>query len=93
MMILNTTADIIDAIVERGLIPIEYRSIYGGTCVACEIEEGDNMDDLHKPGAIVTHNGRSFVVYWPRAPWDDNVVEYISTLMDPSGFAANYWGY
>ena len=93
MMILNTTADIIDAIVERGLIPIEYRSIYGGTCVGCEIEEGGDMEDLHKVGAIVTHNGRDFVIYWPHAPWDEHVVEYIATLMDPSGFAAHYWGY
>lgn len=88
MMILNTTADVIDAIVNRGLIPIEYRSIYGGTCVGCEIEEGDNMDELHKPGAVVTHNGRDFVVYWPHAPWDAHVAEYVSTLLDPSGHAA-----
>lgn len=88
MMILNTTADIIDAIVERGLIPIEYRSIYGGTSVGCEIEEGGDMDGLHRASAIVTHNGRSFVVYWPFTEWNEHVAEYVATLLDPSGYAA-----
>ena len=46
------------------------------------------MEDLHKANAIVTHNGRSFVVYWPFAPWDEHVVEYIATLLDPSGYVA-----
>ena len=87
-MILNTTADIIDAIVERELTPIECRSIYGTQCVGCEIPEDEDMEGLVKSGAYVTHNGRCFVVCWFLAPWDENVVEYIATLLDPSGYVA-----
>jgi hypothetical protein len=87
MMILNTTADLIDAIVERGLIPIECRCIYGGTSVGCEIPEGGDMDDLPKANAIVTHNGVNFVVYWPFTQWNEHVAEYVATLLDPSGYA------
>jgi hypothetical protein len=93
MMILNTTADIIDAIVERELTPIECTSIYKTQCVGCVIPEGEDMDGLMKGGAYVEHNGTNFVVYWPTAHWDENVVEYIATLLDPSAFAAQYWGY
>ena len=88
MMILNTTADIIDAIVDCELTPIECTSIYKTQCVGCVIPEGGDMDGLLKSSAYVEHNGTNFVVYWPRAPWDEHVAEYIATLLDPSGYAA-----
>ena len=91
MMILNTTADLIDEIANRGLVPVEYRSMYGGSCVACEIEEIEETLDVPQMDAFVTHciafNGRRFVVYWPAAHWDEHVAEYVATISDPSGVA------
>ena len=82
MMILNTTAALIDEIVERGLHPIEYRSMYGGTCIGCEIPEIEETLGVPQMDAFVTHclafNGRHFVAYWPAARWDESVAEYVA---------------
>lgn len=86
MMILNTTAALIDEIVERGLVPIEYRSMYGGTCVGCEMPEiVDTMDDLEmiKGVRCIAYNGRHFVAYWPAARWDESVAEYVAGATKP----------
>ena len=87
MMILNTTAALIDEIVERGLVPIEYRSMYGGTCVACDIAEIEETLDVPPMDAFVTHciayNGRHFVAYWPAARWDESVAEYVAGATKP----------
>jgi hypothetical protein len=87
MMILNTTADLIDAIANRGLIPYAYsgRFMYGQKCVACDLDRGSDLEGLPKEGATVDQMGLGYVVYWPRAEWDDSVQEYADTIYDPSG--------
>jgi hypothetical protein len=89
MMILNTTMDLIDAIVNRELVPFAYsgRFMYGQDCVACVVDEGSDMEGLPKEGAIVDNMGKGYVVYWSRAEWTDGVQEYVDTLLDPSGKA------
>jgi hypothetical protein len=89
MMILNTTADLIDAIVNRELRPIPYsgRQMYGEDCVACVIARGSDMEGLPKEGATVDNMGLDYVVYWPRADWTDGVQEYVDTIDDSSGKA------
>ena len=89
MMILNTTMDLIDAIANRGLIPYAYsgRNMYGQKCVACDVDRGSDLEDLPKAGATVDQMGLGYVIYWPRAEWDDSVQEYVDTIRDPSGEA------
>ena len=89
MMILNTTMDLVDAIVNRELVPFAYsgRFMYGQDCVACVVDEGSDMEDLPKEGATVDNMGKGYVVYWTRAEWTDGVQEYVDTLLDPSGKA------
>ena len=87
MMILNSTAVLVDAIFNRELRPFPYsgRQMYGQDCVACIVAKGSNMDGLPKAGAIVDSMGLDWVVYWPHAEWTDGVREYVETLDDPSG--------
>jgi hypothetical protein len=88
MIILNTTAALIDEIVERGLRPIEYRSsVYGVVCVGCEIPEIAETLGVPQMDAFVTHciayNGHHFVAYWPAARWDESVAEYVAGATKP----------
>lgn len=82
MIILNTTAALIDEIVERGLRPIEYHSnVYGVACVACEIPEvaSDAVSTVNTfVWYSIAHNGHHFVAYWPAARWDESVAEYVA---------------
>ena len=89
MMILNATADLVDAIANRELRPIPYsgRQMYGQDCVACVVDRGSDMDGLPKEGALVDSMGTGYVVYWPAAEWTAGVQEYVDTLFDPSGEA------
>ena len=90
-MILNTTMDLVDAIVNRELVPFAYsgRFMYGQDCVACVIEGNtwEGLEGLPKAGATVDQMGQGYVVYWTRAEWTDGVQEYVDTLLDPSGKA------
>jgi len=88
MRILNTTADLIDAIANREL-PVLW---YGATprpCVSTFIPRGSAMDGLPRNGAMVrlSVNEDGYVVYWPAAHWDEHVTEYVATIFDPSGVA------
>ena len=88
MMILNTTADLIDAIANRGL-PVLWYGATATPCVSTFIPVGSNMDDLPRNGAQIrlAVNEDGYVVHWPAAHWDENVVEYVRTIFDPSGVA------
>jgi hypothetical protein len=93
MIILNTTAALIEEIVERGLRPIEYHSsVYRVACVGCEIEEIEATLDLPQMDAFVTHciayNGRHFVAYWPAARWDESVAEYAAGVANATALVA-----
>ena len=87
MMILNTTMDLVDAIVNRELVPFAYsgRFMYGQDCVACVVDEGSDLEGLPKEGATVDNMGKGYVVYWTRAECTDGVQEYVDTIRDPSG--------
>jgi len=87
MMILNTTMDLVDAILNRELQPWSYsgRFMYGKACVACAIGHTGNLEGLPKEGRRVDHLGRGYVVYWPDAEWTPGVQEYVDTVQDPSG--------
>ena len=93
MMILNLTADLIDAICNRELQPWSYsgRFMYGKSCVACTVKRGDDLTDLPKEGSRVDHLGFDYVVYWPEIEWTPGVQEYVDTIFDPSG-AVDYRG-
>lgn len=86
MILLNTTADLLDSIFNRGLVPIPYsgRGMYGARCVATIVGRGGDLEDLPKSGALVDNMGLDFVVYWPEVQWDSNVQEYVDTILDPS---------
>ena len=88
MMILNTTADLIDAIANRGL-PVLWYGATATPCVSTFIPVRSNMDDLPKSGAQIrlSVNEDGYVVHWPAAHWDANVAEYVATIHDPSGVA------
>lgn len=88
MMILNTTADLIDAIANRGL-PVLWFGATPTPCVSTFIPQGSSMDDLPRAGAVVrlSVNKVGYVVHWPAAHWDANVAEYVATISDPSGVA------
>lgn len=87
MRILNTTADLIDAIANRELQPRSYsgRGMYGRECVACAVESGSDLEGLPKAGAHVDQLGRGYIVYWPAAEWTPDVQEYVDTIYDASG--------
>jgi len=87
MMILNTTMDLVDAILNRELQPRSYsgRFMYGKSCVACSIGHTGNLEGLPKEGSRVDHLGMGYVVYWPDAEWTPGVQEYVDTAQDPSG--------
>ena len=87
MIILNTTMDLVDAILNRELRPWSYsgRFMYGKSCVACTIERGGDLEDLPKEGSRVDHLGMGYVVYWPDAEWTPGVQEYVDTAQDSSG--------
>ncbi len=86
MMLPDTTADLLDSIFNRGLVPIPYsgRGMYGAHCVATIVGRGGDLEDLRKAGATVDHMGLDYVVYWPDIQWDANVQEYVATIQDPS---------
>jgi len=87
MIILNTTADLVDAIANRELRPFPYsgRQMYGQDCVACIVAKGSNLEGLPKAGATIDTMGFGYVVYWPSAEWTAGVQEYVDTLFDSSG--------
>ena len=89
MMIRNTTADLIDAILNRELVPFSYsgRHMYGRRCVACKLDQGSDLEGLPKVGAMVDQLGKGYLAYWPEEEWTDGVQEYVDTIRDPSGKA------
>ena len=88
MIILNTTADLIDAIANRGL-PVLWYGATDAPCVSTFIARGSDLDGLPRAGAMVrlSVNEDGYVVHWPAAHWDANVAEYVATIFDPSGVA------
>ena len=87
MIILNTTMDLVDAILNRELQPQPYsgRDAFFKPCVACWIGHTGNLEGLPKVGSRVDHLGMGYVVYWPDAEWTPGVQEYVDTAQDSSG--------
>ena len=87
MMILNTTMDLVDAILNRELQPWSYsgRDAFFKPCIACSIGHTGNLEGLPKEGSRVDHLGMGYVVYWPDAEWTPGVQEYVDTAQDSSG--------
>jgi hypothetical protein len=88
MKISTTTADLIDAIANRGL-PVLWWGATTTPCVSTFIPVGSNMDDLPRAGAQIrlAWNGDGYTVHWPEDVWDEHVTEYVSTIADASGVA------
>ena len=84
MKIPSTTADLIDAIANRGL-PVLWFGATATPCVSTFIPRGSNMDDLPRAGAMVrlSVNEDGYVIHWPAAHWDASVAEYVAGATKP----------